>query len=105
MWYRQYLADPVLLESGFKCAYCGRDLLGDMDVFVTLARDHVIPQSHGGGNDRANRVASCAACDRLKGGSPVPDLAAARGLVAARRQACQEWYDRLRGLFRPEVPR
>ena len=66
MKYRRYVDDPVLVRAGFHCEYCGRDLLADLDTFLTLCRDHLIPASAGGPDCQANRVASCAACDRLK---------------------------------------
>lgn len=45
---KNYSTDPVLLASDFRCAYCGRDLLENLETFVTFARDHVLPCRRGG---------------------------------------------------------
>ena len=74
MKYKYFVDDPVLVRSDFYCGYCGRDLLADLDVFLTFVRDHLIPRSVGGPDHHANRVASCAACDRLKADTVVDGI-------------------------------
>ena len=50
----------VLVRDGFCCAYCGQ-------TRERLTIDHIIPRSRGGATDFDNCVASCKACNNLKG--------------------------------------
>ena len=104
MKYKRYVDDPVLVRAGFRCQYCGRDLLESLDVFLTLCRDHLVPASAGGSDHNCNRVASCAACDRLKAGRVVNGLADARREIATQRASRAVWLERIRDMVRPDVP-
>ena len=64
MKFNRLISDPVLLRTDFRCAFCGVDLLSDLDLFVSYVRDHLIPRSAGGPNHHENLVAACAACCR-----------------------------------------
>lgn len=97
---KDYSNDPVLLASDFRCAYCGRDLLENVDTFVTFARDHVLPKSRGGSDGTANRVAACAACDTLKASARTRDVEQARRVVKLRRDRSMVAYSALREAFR-----
>ena len=90
---RRYPHDPVLCRSDFRCGYCGKDLLSDLDTFLTFVRDHLVPRSAGGPDHQENRVASCATCDRLKADTVVTDLAEGRLLVARERAHREQWYE------------
>lgn len=70
----ELLRDPVLARDGFRCRYCGADLLATLESFVTFCRDHVTPRSAGGATHDSNLVTSCAACDRLKSGRPAASV-------------------------------
>ena len=72
------LSDPVLSAANWFCQYCGRDLLADFDTFATIVHDHVLARRFAGPDHPANLVASCAACDRVKGGARCDDFEAAR---------------------------
>ncbi len=104
MKYRFYVSDPVLLRSDFRCTYCGKDLLSDLDTFLMFARDHLLPKSAGGPDHHDNRVASCAACDRLKADVVVTSIAEARALVAKQRMDRGEWFRRIRDQVRGSLP-
>ena len=95
--------DPVLVASDFRCVYCGRDLLADFESYLTITRDHLVPRCAGGPNGHENRVASCAACDRLKAGALVNDLAEARALVTRMRRGRRVWFERVRAAVRQEA--
>ncbi len=58
--------DPTLRRTDYRCGYCGKDLLATLDDFLSFVRDHLVPKSAGGPDGNHNRVASCAACDRIK---------------------------------------
>ena len=95
MKFRRYPLDPVLLRSDFRCAYCGRDLLSDLDTFLSLVRDHLVPKSAGGPDGAENRVACCATCDRLQADAMVVDVDQARALVARQRSYKAIWFERV----------
>lgn len=92
MKYRRYPLDPVLRRSDFRCVYCGRDLLSDPETLITAARDHLVPKSAGGPDTPDNRVALCAACDRLKGATVVASVDEARVIIAGRRLGHEHWF-------------
>ena len=92
--------DPVYVRSDFHCVYCGRDLLADFDLFVTMGRDHLIPRSKGGSDGTSNRVAACATCDKIKGKSPPDNLRQAILLVAEKRQHWMRWHASIKASLR-----
>lgn len=47
--------------QGGKCPCCKKSIKGGYDV------DHIIPLSHGGGNDKSNLQLLCVFCNRSKG--------------------------------------
>ena len=79
-------SDSVFRASGWRCGYCGQDLLGDEAAFLGRIRDHVRPRSRAGTDSLANRVAACTMCDRLKRGCDVRSLDEARRFVARKRE-------------------
>jgi 5-methylcytosine-specific restriction endonuclease McrA len=56
----EQLLELMAAYSG-KCAYCGRESLGNID--------HVVPISLGGGNAASNVVPCCRSCNSKKGGN------------------------------------
>ena len=100
---RRYHLDPVLRASGFRCAYCGKDLLADSDSLVTVVRDHLVAASAGGPDGPCNRVASCAACDRLKGDAVVGTVEEARRIIEGRRLGVELWRRRIRAAVAVEA--
>ena len=92
---RDPATDEVLRRDDFHCVYCGADLLADVRSFVLIVRDHLRPRGKHGSDREANRVASCAACDRLKGGRGDGTLAEARRIVAKRWQLAEAEFARV----------
>ncbi|MCY4554898.1 MAG: HNH endonuclease [Chloroflexi bacterium] len=70
-----YLAFFAALH-GPDCAWCGEPL-GTLDP-VALHLDHIIPRSHGGGDDCDNRQLLHAACNLAKGQRPMSDAPVGR---------------------------
>lgn len=93
---KKYPLDPVLVRADFRCEYCGVDLLADVDAFLSLVRDHFVPRCAGGSDGWPNRVASCTACDRLKGNVVVTNLAEARDVINRQRASYAGSLDWLR---------
>ena len=56
-------------KTGGRCAYCGKLL--DFDDFEI---DHLVPKVAGGSREIENLMASCAPCNRLKGGFRLGDF-------------------------------
>ena len=94
--------DPVYVRSDFHCVYCGRDLLADFDLFVTMGRDHLVPKAKGGSDGTQNRVTACAVCDKIKGASRPNDLRDARLIVAEKRIHWQRHHHAIRASMRGE---
>jgi 5-methylcytosine-specific restriction endonuclease McrA len=88
--------DPVFVETGYRCTYCGGNLLADLTTFLTKTRDHFVPRSQGGPDGDGNRVASCAACDRLKGDKVFNTLEEAKTFITQRRASWGTWLERVR---------
>jgi 5-methylcytosine-specific restriction endonuclease McrA len=61
-WYRE-----TYIKSGYRCAYCGKNLINDFDRWMTIEVDHIVPISRGGSDRLSNRVAACCICNGEKG--------------------------------------
>jgi CRISPR/Cas system Type II protein with McrA/HNH and RuvC-like nuclease domain len=60
-WHRLYK------DYDGRCAYCGRDLLTDLDTYMGGAADHIVPKKWGGPDAQPNLALSCAAGNNFKG--------------------------------------
>ncbi len=56
----------ILERSGYRCEYCGRDLLAPEAVGM-LCIDHILPKTLRGSEDRDNLAIACVVCNKLKG--------------------------------------
>jgi 5-methylcytosine-specific restriction endonuclease McrA len=75
----------ALSAAGYRCQYCGVDLLSHPVLFLTAQRDHFYPQSVGGTDAAKNRLIACVLCDRLKGNRVYATLDDARAELARLR--------------------
>jgi len=66
-WYRE-----TYTRDGYRCVYCRRDMALNLDNWLSIEVDHIVPISKGGSDDLNNRVTTCNVCNRLKG-NYVPD--------------------------------
>lgn len=92
----------VQYRDNCRCVYCGKDLLGDFESWMSMEIDHLLPQGVEGGANADNSVTTCNVCNRLKG-NWMPDehenmtreelLAATRKYVLNRRV---EWIEKYR---------
>ena len=60
----------LAIRADFKCEYCDKDMLADMDAYKLWQVDHIIPQFLGLDNreDFNNKALSCVQCNKdLKG--------------------------------------
>lgn len=60
-WIRPSKRLAIYMRDGHRCAYCGRDLVGEV---ATL--DHVLARELGGGNEAKNLVTCCLSCNSSK---------------------------------------
>lgn len=60
-WYRK-----IYHNDNYRCVYCGKDMLKELDLWLSLEVDHIIPQSKGGNNESNNLVTSCNVCNKYK---------------------------------------
>lgn len=98
------------IRAGFKCEYCGRDLLASLDDYKAWAQDHIVPRSRGGANTLDNMAVSCHPCNSAykKDWDPrsVTGAGATRGalieatrlMIAQRRADEQVVLDQVRSL-------
>lgn len=53
-------------NAGFRCEYCGKDLLSSVENYKEWQEDHIIPKSKGGGETNDNYALSCRTCNFIK---------------------------------------
>lgn len=108
----------VGVRAGFRCEYCGQDLIGSLNEFFSWEFEHVIPKSvfDGHEDDVTNLALACHTCNTLKsrydpregteGTNGRTFLGQARMHVEGKRQKNQDWLDRVRSavLFGKEIP-
>ncbi len=62
---RQVTNTFLFARDGYTCQYCSR-FQSQLKPRECLTRDHVIPQSRGGGNEWHNVVTACSSCNTRK---------------------------------------
>lgn len=92
------------IAAGFCCTYCGRSLIEDSIAYDAWHRDHLVPQSAGGGEDEPNLVLACKPCNFIKG-KYVPlgatreeRIQDTRSYVTRGLQRKEEYFLKVRGL-------
>lgn len=68
--YKKWSAEQAHLgiQAGFRCEYCGRDLVESVNSYYSWQRDHIVPLSKGGSSRFSNRALACRTCNfNLKG--------------------------------------
>ena len=58
----------VFVRDGYRCVYCGLDLIAHGDRWDLFAADHLVPKSKRGADSLLNLVTACLGCNRLKSG-------------------------------------
>lgn len=92
-------------RAGYKCEYCGLDLLGSVEAYKQFEVDHIVPISRKGNpQDFDNLAVSCRHCNfhlkRFWNPSAVAGESASRDeLIAAARQ----YLDDPRGKFADDL--
>ena len=66
-WCRQSTRLAIYLRDGMSCAYCGATI----EDGAILSLDHLVPRSHGGGNQVTNLVTCCKKCNSSRGNRSV----------------------------------
>ena len=59
----------VCERAGYRCEYCGKDMLASVDDYRSMQNDHIIPKKANGQNHIDNYALSCSVCNgpRFKG--------------------------------------
>jgi 5-methylcytosine-specific restriction endonuclease McrA len=60
--------EELLKQQRGKCAYCQRRMVKKRGQLNSVTLEHRKPLSRGGNHSRKNLLATCAMCNRLKGG-------------------------------------
>ena len=104
-WSRETL--EVWENAGFRCEYCGADLLRSVDeYFYGSHRDHIVPESRGGPTSTENLALCCNACNRLKRdrsfavtGKPRDSIPTIKAFIEQARAEKQQQLQRVRELI------
>lgn len=83
------LRNEILERNGYTCQLCGAGP-SDTDPFnrnrkVRLHVDHIVPLSHGGGNDKSNLRVLCSTCNQGRANIQTPSETARNILARIRR--------------------
>jgi len=70
-------------EQGFRCWYCGRDLLASIEDYDVWQFDHIIPTSKGGPDTIENKAIACKLCNFAKRDFDVEQVA---GRIASKEE-------------------
>ncbi|MEN6493764.1 MAG: HNH endonuclease signature motif containing protein, partial [Thermoguttaceae bacterium] len=54
------------ITNGFRCVYCGRDLLRSIEDYDVWQFDHITPVSKGGPDTAENKAVACKLCNFAK---------------------------------------
>lgn len=60
-WFRK-----VYFKDKYRCVYCGKNMLKELDLWLSLEIDHIIPKKRGGTDNPFNLVTSCNVCNKSK---------------------------------------
>ncbi len=86
---------PVQKRDDYRCQYCGKDGLLDLDNWHDCSIDHFTPQKHGGTDDESNLKTSCHYCNAIKGDRLFTTIEEARAFIKKRRQELQNEFERV----------
>jgi 5-methylcytosine-specific restriction endonuclease McrA len=82
----------VLERDRYRCQYCGLDGMANFENSLVMSVDFVLPRSQKGSKKPENLVASCRACNVIKGRRVFKNFEEAKAYVLERRAALrQEW--------------
>ena len=91
-WIRVERRLAIYHRDNFRCVYCGAS--------TPLSLDHVVPRSHGGGNESANLVTACVSCNASRQHRIIDAEVWDRVRAAQQRPVDLEWGKALRVLMR-----
>ncbi len=82
----------IFERDDYRCQFCDRDLLADLDTLLDATIDHLYPKSLGGDNSPENLVTACRTCNMLKDNAPAETIEEGRAIVAHRRGLVLDQY-------------
>ena len=56
----------VCERAGYRCEYCGKDMLASLDDYLSMETEHIVPRSAGGCDTVGNSALSCPVCHGKK---------------------------------------
>jgi hypothetical protein len=82
------------LDATFKCEYCGKYLLTDVEAFKQWTTDHIVPKSKQGPEAQHNWALACRTCNLVK-----RDFNPSEGQTSNRREDLikRSWEEYIRG--------
>lgn len=82
---RRKQKDAILIRDGYRCQYCGRNMLVDVDSFLLISIDHIQPMTSGGKHGPDNMVTACIPCNVLKFTTHASTVEEGRVIIERRR--------------------
>ena len=77
-WYkvakRVHQRTMIAESQNWKCCWCGKTMTEQPNKRNSVTREHIIPKSQGGGEDRSNIAAACNRCNSKRGIMPVEEF-------------------------------
>ena len=98
----------LAISADFRCAYCNRYFLKDIEAWYSFELDHIVPKGEGPDTNE-NLVPACRLCNRFKrrydprqNAGPNPSrndlISAAKDYIEQKRSAAEEKVQRERSL-------
>jgi 5-methylcytosine-specific restriction endonuclease McrA len=95
------VASPVTVQEGLKilerddyrCQYCGLDGRASFENALAMQVDFVVPRARKGKKDPRNLVASCRACNMIKGTRVYTNFEEAKEHVLAHREELRKAWE------------
>src|SRR6478735_7222010 len=82
----------ILERDQYRCQYCGLDGMANFENSLVMSVDFVLPRSEKGRKKPENLVASCRACNVIKGRRVFKNFEEAKAYVLERRaELRKEW--------------
>jgi 5-methylcytosine-specific restriction endonuclease McrA len=92
-----------------RCIHCNTALWVGLDGSTGATLEHIVPRSHGGGNDLTNLAIACARCNHEKGSRHddrgLEDAHAREIIEALQKRRRERLRPPIEGLALPPLPR
>ncbi len=86
----------ILERDRYRCQYCGLDGMANLENYLVMSVDFVIPRARKGTKKSDNLIAACRMCNLIKGRRGFKNFEEAKTYVLQRRlELRKEWEARM----------